>query len=77
VNVVVTRAPVGQPVNEPWIAVESEDDRLVRGEQRIKILIVRMLARGLQLHQIHDIDDANVQLRRIPAKDVNSRQSLE
>jgi hypothetical protein len=35
-QVVVTPAPVGQSVNQPGIAMEGKDDRLVGGEQRIK-----------------------------------------
>src|SRR5262249_16891171 len=32
VNVLMACSPVGQPVNEPRVAMEGEDDRLVRGE---------------------------------------------
>jgi hypothetical protein len=66
--------PVGQPVNEPRVSMEGEDDRLVRGEQRIKFVVgkaVWMIARGLQCHKVHDVDDANFQLRRISAKHVD------
>ena len=79
-DVVVARAPVGQPVNEPRVAMEGEDDRLVGREQRVEIVIretVRVLARGLQLHQIDDIDDADLQIgaclrRRSTAASVSS-----
>ena len=33
---------------------------------------VRMLARGLQLHQIHDVDDTDFQLRHMLAKEVTA-----
>ena len=47
VQVLVIRAPVGQAMDQPRVAVESEDDRLVLGEQSIEVVIrqsVRMLA---------------------------------
>src|SRR5262249_62276334 len=55
VKVPVALAAIGQPVNKPGIAMEREDDRLVDGEQRVKILIrepMRVLAPGLQLPQL-------------------------
>src|SRR4029077_20216286 len=38
-EVVVARAPVGQSVNQRWIAMEGKDDWLVGREQRIEIVI--------------------------------------
>ena len=38
---------------------------------------VRVLARWLQLHQIDDIDDADLQLGRVPSKEVDSGQGLQ
>src|SRR5262249_6968916 len=80
VDVVVARSAVGQPVNKRRVTVEGEDDRLVGGEQRVKIMIreaVRVLARRLQLHQIDDIDDADLQIRRVPSKEVDGGQGLQ
>ena len=60
----VIRAAIGETVDQPGIAVEGEDDRLVLGEERIEILVaqpVRMLARRLQRHQIDDVDHADFQ----------------
>ena len=54
VQVVVVRAAVGQPVDQPGIAVEVEDDRLVVGEQRVEVAVasgradVRCLAWSLK-----------------------------
>ena len=73
-------SPVGQPVNQPRIAVEGEDDRLVGGEQRVEIVIrkpVRMLARRLQLHQVDDVDDANLQVRGVLAEQIDGGQRLQ
>jgi len=64
VQVVVVRAAIRQPVNQPRIAVIREDDRLVFREQLIEVDVaqpVRMLGRRLQLHQIDDVDDADLQ----------------
>jgi hypothetical protein len=36
-DVVVVRAPVRQPVNQPRVAMESKDDRLVGGEKGVEI----------------------------------------
>src|SRR5215469_7632168 len=80
VEVAMTLSPVGQPVNEPRIAVEGEDDRLVGREQRIEIVIrqaVRMLARRLQGHQVYDIDDADLHLGRMPTQQVHGGQRLQ
>jgi hypothetical protein len=35
----LVRATLGQAVNQPWISVEIENNRLVRGEQRIEIRV--------------------------------------
>ena len=37
VNIVVIVPPIGQSMNQPWIAVIGEDHRLVGGEQRVEI----------------------------------------
>ena len=65
VQVVVIGAAVGEAVNEPGVAVEGEDDGLVRGEKRIEIVVaqaVGMLGVGLELHEVHDVDDADFQV---------------
>jgi hypothetical protein len=43
--------------------VEGEEDRLLGGEQRVEVAVgeaVRVLVRGLQPHEIHDVDDADL-----------------
>ena len=65
------RAAVGQAVNQPRIAVEVEDDRLVDGEQRIEVAVgqpVRMLGAGLQLEQVDDVDEADLQVGELLAQ---------
>ena len=56
---------IGQSVDEPGVSVETEDDVLVPGEEGIVVCVaqpMRMLARGLQLHQIDDIDYPDFQI---------------
>jgi hypothetical protein len=38
-QVLVIGAPIGQSVDQPWIAVEGENNGLVLGEQRIEVVI--------------------------------------
>src|SRR5262245_58786294 len=80
VEVRVASTPVGKTVNEPRIAVEGENDWLVRSEQRVEIVIrkaMRMLALRLQFHEIHDVDNTHLQVGRVSAKEVDSCQSLQ
>ena len=39
VQIPVVLPAIGEPVNEPRIAVEGEDDRLIRGKESVEILI--------------------------------------
>ncbi len=39
VKVVVIRAPISQAVNQPRISVVGEDNRLVRGEDRVELTV--------------------------------------
>ncbi len=43
-DVVVVRAAIGQPVDQPRVAMEGEDDRLVPGEEFIEIDVVKPCA---------------------------------
>ena len=73
-------AAIGQTVDQPGIAVEGKDDRLVPGEEDVEVLVgdaVRVLALRLQRHQIHDIDDADLQFREVLAQDLHRRQRLQ
>ena len=79
-NVVVAGPSIGQPMDEPRIAVEGEDDRLVDGEESVEVTVgeaMRMLAVRLQRHQVDDIDDADLQLGRVLAQEVDRGQRLE
>ena len=66
VEVPVIGSPVGQAVNEPGVAVVREDNWSVCGEERVEVAVaqaVRMFARRLQGHEVHDVDDADLQPR--------------
>ena len=73
-------APVGQPVNQPGVAMKTEDDMLSLCEQRVIILIgqsVRMLCAGLQFHQIDYVDHSNLKLWQMLAQDGDRGQDFE
>ena len=74
----MVRAAVGQAVDQPGVAVEREDDRLVLCEEGVEILVaqaVRVFARRLEFHQVHDVDDADFQLREVLAEQIHGRQA--
>ena len=59
VQVRVIGPAISQPVNQPRIAVKSEDDRFVFREEDIEIFVVqavRVFACGLETHEVHDVD---------------------
>src|ERR1700733_9598211 len=78
-NIVVIVPPVGQLVHHRGIAMESEDHRRVGREKPIEILIpetMGMLGSRLQHHQIHHVDDADANIRGIPAKKGHGSERL-
>src|SRR5271165_1120668 len=51
---------ISQPMNQRRMAVEAEYDRPIPGEERVVVgfaQAMRMLRRGLESHQIDDVDD--------------------
>ncbi len=55
--------PVGQPVDQPRVAVVGEDDRPVGREERVELAVgqaVRVLRLRLEPHQVDDVDDADL-----------------
>src|SRR5262249_13232054 len=80
VKVPMARPPVGKPMNEPWVAVEGENNWLVRGKQSVEIVIreaMWMLSLGLQLHEIHDVDNTHLQFGGVLSEEVHGSQSLQ
>ena len=68
-NVAVIGAPVGETMDEPRIAVVGEDHRSIGGEQGIELDVrqsVRMLGVRLQAHQVHHVDDTDLQVGEEP-----------
>ena len=67
----MVRAAVGQPVDQPRVSMEGEDDRLVLGEELVEIHVaqpVRVLGLRLQLHEVDDIDHSDFQLGQMLAQ---------
>src|SRR5450759_979017 len=80
VDVVVAIAAVGQAMDEPRVAVIGEDDRLVRGEERVELLVrhaVRMFGLGLQTHQVDHVYYADLDVRQVLAHQVDGGQGLQ
>ena len=80
VDVVVVGAAVGQPVDQPRIGMEGEDDRLVLGEELVEIHVaqpVRMLGLRLQLHEVDDVDHPDFQLGQMLAQDGDGGERLQ
>ena len=66
-------------MNEHGIAVVGEDDGLVLGEERVELLVaepVRMLGLRLELHEIDDVDDADLQARGSCARSRSTAASV-
>ena len=73
-------APVGQPVDEPGVAVVGEDDRPVGREERVELAVgqpVGMLRLRLEAHEVDDVDDPDLQVGQVLAQDVHRGQRLE
>ena len=67
VYVVVVGTAVGQPVDQPWITMKGENDRLIFGEELVEIRVAQpmgVLFPGLELHEVDDIDDTDFQVRQ-------------
>ena len=70
VDVVVVGAAVCQPVDQPRIGMEGEDDRLVLGEEVVEVHVaqpVRVLGLRLQLHEVDDVDHPDFQIGQMLA----------
>src|ERR1700751_3712330 len=68
---------IGQAMNEPGIAMEVENHRLVYREKRVKIAVgqpVRVVLNWLQLKQVHNIHVTNPQVWKFLTKQHNRRE---
>lgn len=76
----MVRTPIGQAVDQPGIPVVGEDDRAICGEQRVELGVrqpVRVLARGLEAHQVDDVDDADLDVGQVLPQQVDRGQRLQ
>ena len=67
----VVGAAVGEPVDQPRIAVVGADDGLVGGEQRVVLAVghaVRVLLRAQQPGDVDDVDHPNREFGQVPAE---------
>ena len=67
-------------MNEPGVAVVSEDDGFVFGEEGVEIRIaqaVRMFGAWLQGHDVDDIDDAHFELRTMVSQHFDGGECFE
>jgi len=70
-HALLSLALVGKTVDQPRVGVEVENNRLVIGKDGIVLGVgqtVWMIAIGLQLEQVDDIDEANLQLGKMLTK---------
>ncbi len=77
VQVVVIGAPISEPVNQPGIPMEVEDDGLVFGEEAVEVFIgepVRVFGAGDQTVQIDHIDEADFEIREVLAEEAYGGQ---
>src|SRR5438445_5189610 len=68
VEIVVTMSAIAQPMDEPGISVIGEDHWFIGGEHGIKFGIgnsVRMLTERLQGHQVHYVNDPNLEIGKM------------
>src|SRR5262249_35443158 len=68
---------VAKPVNQPRVAVEIEDHRLIGRKQTVKVAVtetVRMAAIRLQLEEIHYVDKTHLEIRKLLPQHRRGRQ---
>jgi hypothetical protein len=65
-------------VDERRVA-EGEEDRLVLREEDVEVVVGEPcgLGRGLQLHEVHHVDDPDAELRRVQAEEIDGGERLE
>jgi hypothetical protein len=71
VEIRVIGAPIRQTVDQGRIAMIGEYDRPIAGEQGVKFAVgetMRVLAFSLEPHQVNDIDQTHLQLRKVLAQ---------
>ena len=73
-------AAVGEPVDQPRVAVVGEDHRPVGGEQRVELGVghpVRVLGLRLQPHQVDHVDHPDPQVGQVLAEHAGGGEHLQ
>ena len=76
----MVRAPVGEAMDEPGVAVVGEDHGPVGGEERVELGVgqpVGVLAGGLKAHEIDDVHHAHAELGQMLAKQGDRGQRFQ
>src|SRR5437016_13389195 len=79
-EIAVTMATIAQPMNKPWVSVIGENHGFVGSEDGIEFAIgktVRMFARRLQRHQVHDVNEADLKIGKVLATKINRPWGLQ
>src|SRR5579863_1324810 len=74
------RPAIRQAMDQPGITVVGKNDRFILGEEDIKLFVaqsVRMLASRLERHQIDDINNPDLQIRKFMPEHFHRRQGLK
>jgi hypothetical protein len=80
VEIRVSGAAVGQPVDQRRIAVIGDDDRTIGGEDGVELRVrqaVRMCGGGLQPHQVDHVDHPNFQVGKVAVEQVGGGEDLQ
>ena len=80
VKVIVVVTPVGEPVNEPRIAVKCKDGGRIRWKDAIELLVgqpVRMFGLRLKSHEVNHVYHADAQVRNPGAQQRNGGQRFQ
>ena len=79
VHVLVIIPVVAEPMDQPGITVEIEDDRLIHGEQAVEFALARavgMLTGRLQPVQVDHVHEAHFEIRQTLAQDCRGGERL-
>src|SRR6185369_7620541 len=80
VQMIMSRTTISQPMDQPWVPVIGEDDRLVGAKHRIELAIretMWLLGGRLKRHQVHYVDDANFEIWEMLTEQVNGGEGLQ
>ena len=79
VKIRVAVPAISQAVYQPRVSVIGEHDRFIRREHGIEFAVrqtVRVLARRLQCHQVHDVHHPDLDIRKMLTKKIRRSESF-